>query len=169
MSQKMTRRGEVRYVVWQFCVSFPLTLQTIWQLRTLDNLRKYRSSVSQFLQYVLRKRRTSGNDKGNTAELLWKVLKTCKITDLKKTRKYSRVIYICSPTRYTKRFNDWVYSALMLALHVSDLTGPSSGAFCTSCICRFGMWQHAYCWTCRVVRWGPKHVELTYVMNKLIH
>ena len=28
------------------------------------------------------------------------------------------------------------YSALMLARHVSDLTGPSSGAFCTSCICR---------------------------------
>ena len=32
------------------------------------------------------------------------------------------------------------YSALMLARHVSDLTGPSSGAFLTSCICRFGMW-----------------------------
>ena len=31
-------------------------------------------------------------------------------------------------------FNEWVYSALMLALHVSDLTGLSSGAFCTSCI-----------------------------------
>ena len=28
------------------------------------------------------------------------------------------------------------YSALMLALHVSDLMGPSSGAFCTSCIRR---------------------------------
>ena len=27
-------------------------------------------------------------------------------------------------------------SALMLALHVSDLIGPSSGAFCTSCIRR---------------------------------
>ena len=32
--------------------------------------------------------------------------------------------------------NEWVYSALMLARHVSDLTGPSSGAFCTSCIRR---------------------------------
>ena len=32
------------------------------------------------------------------------------------------------------------YSALMLARHVSDLTGPSSGAFCTSCIRIFGMW-----------------------------
>ena len=29
------------------------------------------------------------------------------------------------------------YSALMLARHVSDLTGPSSAAFCTSCIRRF--------------------------------
>ena len=32
------------------------------------------------------------------------------------------------------------YSALMLARHVSDLIGPSSGAVCTSCIRRFGMW-----------------------------
>ena len=31
------------------------------------------------------------------------------------------------------------YSALMLAHHVSDLIGPSSGAFFTSCIRRFGM------------------------------
>ena len=28
------------------------------------------------------------------------------------------------------------YSSHMLARHVSDLIGPSSGAFCTSCICR---------------------------------
>ena len=34
------------------------------------------------------------------------------------------------------------YSALILARHVSDLIGPSSGVFCTSCIRRFGMW---YC------------------------
>ena len=33
-------------------------------------------------------------------------------------------------------FNEWVYSALMLARHVSDLIGPSSGGFCTSCMCR---------------------------------
>ena len=32
------------------------------------------------------------------------------------------------------------YSALMLARLVSDLIGQSSGAFCTSCIRRFGMW-----------------------------
>ena len=37
-------------------------------------------------------------------------------------------------------FNERVYSALMLARHVSDLTGLSSGAFCASCIRRFGMW-----------------------------
>ena len=28
------------------------------------------------------------------------------------------------------------YSALMLARQVSDLIGPSSGAFCASCVCR---------------------------------
>ena len=44
--------------------------------------------------------------------------------------------YICSPTRYRKCFNEWVYSALMLARHVSDLIGPSSEAFCISCIRR---------------------------------
>ena len=33
-------------------------------------------------------------------------------------------------------FNEEVYSALMLARHVSDLIGPPSGAFCTSCIRR---------------------------------
>ena len=32
------------------------------------------------------------------------------------------------------------YSAFMLARHVSDLTGPSSGAFCTSCI--RSMWYY---------------------------
>ena len=32
------------------------------------------------------------------------------------------------------------YAALMLARHVSDLIGPSSGAFFTSCIRIFGMW-----------------------------
>ena len=60
----------------------------------------------------------------------------------------------------------------MLARHVSDLTGPSSGGFLTSRIRRFGMWY--YCayystrpavtklyvglrngWTCRVVRVLP--------------
>ena len=37
--------------------------------------------------------------------------------------------YICIPTWYTKFFNEWVYSLRVLARHVSDLTGPSSGAF----------------------------------------
>ena len=77
-------------------------------------------------------------------------------------------IYICSPTRYTKCFNEWVYSALMLARHVSDLTGPSSGAFCTSCIRR--LWYvvilvllntSSCCngWTCWVVRWINSLIE----------
>ena len=33
-------------------------------------------------------------------------------------------------------FNEGVFSGLMLARHVSDLTGPSSGAFLTSCVRR---------------------------------
>ena len=78
------------------------------------------------------------------------------------------------------------YSAPVLARHVSDLIGPSSGAFCTSCIRRL-----CNGWTCRVVRvlphtkvciysfyktllrmdrWGPKHVELKpKCWLKLIH
>ena len=46
---------------------------------------------------------------------------------------------MCSPTRYTKIFKDRVYSALMLARHVSDLTGPSSGAFLKAVFADFGM------------------------------
>ena len=37
--------------------------------------------------------------------------------------------YICSPTRYTKFLMIEFYSSHMLARHVSDLTGPSSGTF----------------------------------------
>ena len=36
------------------------------------------------------------------------------------------------------------YSAPMLARHVSDLIGPSSGASFISCIRRLGMWYYAY-------------------------
>ena len=88
----------------------------------------------------------------------------------------------------------------MLARHVSDLTGPSSGAFyklyLQTLVCGNTRTtrpvQPLLCngWTCRLVpqlyhipksaytacktllkvdRWGPKHVEVTYVMNKLNH
>ena len=60
------------------------------------------------------------------------------------TKTKARIYYTCSPTRYTKCFNEWVYSSRMLARHVSDVIGPSSGAFFTSCMCRFGMWWYAY-------------------------
>ena len=63
----------------------------------------------------------------------------------------------------------------MLARHVSDLTGPSSGAFFTSCIRRFGMWY--YCayystrpaggWTCRVVRVLP-HTKSAHTACKTL-
>ena len=54
---------------------------------------------------------------------------------------YHLVIYTyMQSNKVHKDFNESVYSSLMLARHVSDLTGPSSGAFFTSCICRFGMW-----------------------------
>ena len=51
------------------------------------------------------------------------------LVEKNKNVKCTYVIYICSPTRYTKCFNDLVYSPHMLAQHVSDLTGPSSGPF----------------------------------------
>ena len=59
----------------------------------------------------------------------------------------------------------------MLARHVSDLTGPSSGAF-------HKLYLQIWYVVIRVlldmssryeVVGGPKHVELTYVMNKLNH
>ena len=53
------------------------------------------------------------------------------------------------------------YLALILARHVSDLIGPSSGAFCTSCIRR--LWYVVICrcngWTCRVVRTVVPHTK----------
>ena len=92
------------------------------------------------------------------------------------------------------------YSSRMLARHVSDLTGASSGAFVYKLyvqiwyvvlLCVLLDTSSRYFvtagWTCRVVRvlphtksahtackqtllkmhrWGPKHVELTYVMHK---
>ena len=106
-------------------------------------------------------------------------------------------IYICSPTIYTKFFNEWVYSSRVLAQYVSDLTGPSSGVFIYKLYMQ--IWyvvirvlldtSSRNGWTCRVVRllphtksantacktllmvdrWVPKHVELTHVMNKLTH
>ena len=69
----------------------------------------------------------------------------------------------------------------MLARHVSDLTGPSSGAFYKlylqiwyvvirtvvphTKVCEYSLYKTLL----MMGRWGPKHVELTYVMNKLTH
>ena len=43
----------------------------------------------------------------------------------------------------------------MLARHVSDLTGPSSGAFFTSCMCRFGM-------CCNIIYYNTYHNIIYY-------
>ena len=77
---------------------------------------------------------SSGSDKGKKM-ILHKTILLNKLY-----REYTSSNILCSPTRYTKCFNAWIYSALMLARHVSDLIGPSSEAFFTSCIRRFGMW-----------------------------
>ena len=53
---------------------------------------------------------------------------------------YHLVIYMQSNKIHKVFLMSEFYSALMLARHVSDLTGPSSGVFLTSCIRRFGMW-----------------------------
>jgi hypothetical protein len=46
------------------------------------------------------------------------------------------IIYMQSNKIHNVVLMSKFYSALMLARHVSDLIGPSSGAFCTSCIRR---------------------------------
>ena len=53
---------------------------------------------------------------------------------------YHLVIYMQSNKIHKVFLMSEFYSALMLARHVLDLTGPSSGVFLTSCIRRFGMW-----------------------------
>ena len=50
---------------------------------------------------------------------------------------YHLVMYVQSNKIHKVFLMSEFYSALLLARHVSDLTGPSSGAFCTSCIRRF--------------------------------
>ena len=52
---------------------------------------------------------------------------------------YHLAIYMQS-NKIHSVFNDWVYSSHLLARHVSGLTGPSLGAFSTSCMCRFSIW-----------------------------
>ena len=63
------------------------------------------------------------------------------------------------------------HSSHKLARRVSDLTGPSSGAFRTSCIRR--LWyvviRVLLDMSSRYEVVGPKLVDLTYVMNKLNH
>ena len=45
------------------------------------------------------------------------------------------VIYIYAVQQNTQSFfNEWVYSSRVLARHVSDLTGPSSGSFYMLCV-----------------------------------
>ena len=73
-------------------------------------------------------------------------------------------------------FNEWVYSALMLALHVSELTGPSSGAFVYKQNFVYLVGLHVYrvsqgeCARLRenvpyvkVHRYNPKHLRMSEV------
>ena len=87
---------------------------------------------------------------------------------------------VCGNTRTTRH----VQPLHMLARHVSDLTGPSSGAFYKFYLqiwyvvirvlldtsSRYFVHTKSANTTCKTLlkmgRWGPKHVELTYVMNK---
>ena len=72
-------------------------------------------------------------------------------------------------------FDEWVYSSRMLARHVSDLTGPSSGAFVYKLYVQIwyvviGVLSDTSSryevvgrkkTLLKMDRWGPKHVELT--------
>ena len=62
----------------------------------------------------------------------------CKKIGTQETRKESIKVYIYMQSNkiHNVILMSKFYSALKLARHVSDLIGPSSGAFCTSCIRR---------------------------------
>ena len=56
---------------------------------------------------------------------------------------YDITIYIYSPTRYTMRSQGIRFNQhLSLALHVSDLIGPSSERFVQAVLPDFGMWYY---------------------------
>ena len=92
-----------------------------------------------------------------------RLLSACRTNSAGRYSITSKEINMCSPTRYKKRFNEWVYSSRMLARHVSDLAGPSSGAFYklylqiwyVVLLCVLLDTSSRYCWTCRVVRVLP--------------
>ena len=64
------------------------------------------------------------------------------ITSHHKTLKYSTLIIYMQSNKIHEVFY-WVsFSALMLARHVSDLTGPSSGAFYKLYLQTFGIWYY---------------------------
>ena len=67
--------------------------------------------------------------------IIWKYHVSSFGTDIVGTV-YHLVIYMQSNKIHNVVLMSKFYSALMLAVHVSDLACPSSGAFCTSCIRR---------------------------------
>ena len=78
----------------------------------------------------LRKKKLS-----NFKWMFWSSLQLCLKLHILGTV-YHLVIYMQSNKIHNVVLMSKFYSELMLARHVSDLIGPSSGAFCTSCICR---------------------------------
>ena len=87
---------------------------------------------------------------------------------------YHLVIYMQSNKIHSVVLMSEFYSALKLARHISDLIGPSSGAFCTSCIRR--LWYvvllcvllDTFSWTCRVVRLLPHTKVCEYSLYKTL-
>ena len=58
----------------------------------------------------------------------------------------------------------------MLARHVSDFTGPSSGAFFTSCMCRFGMRYYCSYYSTRPAVTSVKKWNTTFInKTKFFH
>ena len=84
---------------------------------------------------------------GFTLDCLWKQLpKWCSII---LNINFSNIYAVQQDTQSVSMSE--FYSALKLARHVSELIGPSSGAFCTSCILRFGMWYSCAYYSTRPV------------------
>ena len=75
------------------------------------------------------------------ATVVWNHALHSFVQPLQESAKFDIVIYIYAVQQDTQSFSmSEFYSALNLVRHVSDLISPSSGAFCTSCIRRFGTW-----------------------------
>ena len=156
---------------------------SLWQVSVLV-LRYFPCRLSYTQRYIIFHSSPGADTKGPLASAVWRDLVTPSPPNNKKKNVQNR-IYTCLILHSSKRLV--LYVCMSKSCWIRRL-GPTVTLRCYGEIS--GTKYHRNGWTCRVVRtvvphtksantarktplkmdrWGPKHVELTYVMNKLTH